>query len=660
MSRKIKIYIVLHGCGVNIEIGSLMGFKDEADVLFGTPSKNFTTLREALSEVIGEKRVKIYRMCPPTMVFMSNGGINETLREGFFKKDDWQLHLHPNQSISGAKTTPVDFANTVNLGQTHIKEEPFAPVLRTGMQSFEEDDEFLDELLEADFFTESDRKDFGVYIYEIDGDDNGVWTKLYEANGEELTNHGNAKRQRITDLIKKIMLQKPNFDEYEFLLPNCSPSVTHGVRKEYLVDDGNGGKVRRAQDSRQNKDYWRSVFNTTVKSCKIYESGKQKFRLESRNGVSADGTNILDVLDVKGDLITTNHLYCQMDDEERQELYININAFLFHYPTWVGEEHPGIIEDMKYLVRVLTTSIHDMTSHNEHGISQETRKECVTFSEQTQSSSSDGSNKRQRITTALHSTSRDIPKNACEKMFKFTNPELQHYGEHGSKHTYVETLSKGIFKLLTPFYFKSRNAEYSSPTSSTTSTSSTSTSSTSSTTSTPTPSDLYFELIEEVDKKGFPTIQVDKVYETGSTVQFIDGVTALTGVVVQILNRGHPEKEAALIKVKGISTHFTIPATNITYISGDFRDSGIVPPPHTWVMKVAFDNTFASMDVPVEDTIDHRFGVPTGLGELGGGRRKNKWNKRTKKQKRNKKGKRKSRKGKRKTRKRRKRTRNKN
>ena len=559
-SKKLKVYIVLHGAGVNSVEGKeqsdvFMGYRDIVERTNDTRSSNFATIRN----VVGQKKAKLYRMCPHGMVFMSTDTLNIYLRKKFFYRENWQAYLHSAHKIGDVRYTPANFSNDKNdTGQAHREEEPFAPVLRTAMQLFEGDDEFLDEILETAYVGD-DLNEFGVYI--CDDFDGGVWSKMMRPDNTFFLNlNGQPKRVRISDLMKNIISKKNGYDEYEFLFVNCSPEGEHD-RKMPLKREGDT-RIRHPPDSNQNSDYWKNVFKTNIKSHKLYAAGKIKFENESEYEADKEfdrempATQRPQLLNDDDDeaLIATNYLFCQMDDEERQNLYINVTAFLTHYPEWV-ENDISVVDGMKYLIRVLTTSVHDVTAYGESGTAQETLK---VWEYPPVRPANPGKVKKSR-----GEGKSSQPTDDKSDMFEFREGTDEAF--KGSKHSYIETVSRRLYELITDKYREScSNKDKES-------------------------ADLYRELLDHVNTKGFPTLHPDKIAIVGSIVKYDENGNGETGVVVSMSgDRVTISKVSDDDEYTPIGNPFVKSPHDLEYFDGPYV-RGPDPPDHIWGTKFAFE-----------------------------------------------------------------------
>ena len=545
-NKKLKVYIVLHGAGVNSvegkeQPGEFMGYRDIGERTNNTRSSNFATI----GNVVNQKKVKLYRMCPPGMVFMSSDTLNIDLRNEFFYRENWQAYLHSAHKMGDVRYTPANFSNDKNdTGQAHREEEPFAPVLRTAMQLFEGDDEFLDEILET-AYEGDDFNEFGVYIC----DDGGVWTKMMTADDSFLLKMiGQPKRIRISDLMNHIIFHKKS-DEYEFLFVNCSPSGEHD-RKMPLEREGDT-RIRHPSDSYQGTEYWKNVFKTNIKSHQLYDVGKKNFETESK----VPATQLPQLLNDDDEaLIATNYLFCQMDDEERENLYINVTAFLTHYPAWVKEGGSSVVKDMQYLIRVLTTSVHDVTDRGERGTAQETLK---VWEHPSEYPDKPGKVKKSRGEGKSSQSTGDK-----SDMFEFREGTSEAF--KGSKHSYIETVSRRLYELIIDKYREScRNKDKES-------------------------ADLYRKLHDHVNTKGFPTLHPDKIAMVDSIVKYGNSetgvVVSISGDIVTISKVSDDDDD----EYTPIGNPLVKSLRDLEYFDGPYV-RGPDPPEHIWGTKFAFE-----------------------------------------------------------------------
>ena len=533
-----------------------MGYRDIGERTNNTRSSNFATIGNVVKQKkVKQKKVKLYRMCPPGMVFMSSDTLNIDLRNEFFYRENWQAYLHSAHKMGDVRYTPANFSNDKNdTGQAHREEEPFAPVLRTAMQLFEGDDEFLDEILET-AYEGDDFNEFGVYICDnfVDGD----WSKMMKPDNRFLLKMiGQPKRIRISDLMKNIIFGRSNYDEYEFLFVNCSPTGEHD-RKMPLEREGDT-RIRHSPDSYQGTEYWKNVFKTNIKSHQLYDVGKKNFETESKDEADKEFGRVAptqrpQLLNYDDEaLIATNYLFCQMDDEERENLYINVTAFLTHYPAWVKEGGSSVVEDMQYLIRVLTTSVHDVTAHGESGTAQETLKVW----EHPPARQANPVKVKKSRGEGKSSQSTD------DKSDMFEFPDGTDEAFKGSKHSYIETVSRRLYELITDKYREScRKKDKES-------------------------ADLYRELLDHVNTKGFPTLHPDKIAIVGSIVKYGNGET---GVVVSMSGDSVTiSKVSDDDEYKHIGIPFVMRPQDLEYFDGPYV-RGPKPPKHIWGTKFAFE-----------------------------------------------------------------------
>ena len=378
-----------------------------------TLTPNFMMLSHLQNQVFTRddgNTIVIDEMSAPAGVFLSTGESNQELMNNCLKNPIWKKIVAAAAEKQRTITTDQGFAAT---GESD--DDPSfkgAGLLGTQIHEYSASrtNWFFDHLVQTDFGDPNVKNggvgdalnDFGVFsmpliplnpMEQLSKGQQPQWTKIMQANDNFLLTSGSARQIRISDLMLYLIQKHSEHNpkstnvQYQFSFVICNPPLTHPVKHvhglpisgERLASKGGEWKVT-PNDSflQEHQKYWLMVFYTDFLRFFLYNSGKTQFLQENANLVDLHVGDFATLSKAPCSLHTTGR-YAVMDDEERQEFIINIGNYLQFYPIWLKhqEQFPGdalyhtdIKGIMKYILKVSTASIFEMTNDGDWGISQ--------------------------------------------------------------------------------------------------------------------------------------------------------------------------------------------------------------------------------------------------------------------------------------------------
>lgn len=377
-----------------------------------TLTPNFMMLSHLQDQVFTRNdgnTIVIDEMSAPGGVFLSTRESNQELMDNCLRNPIWKKIVAAAAEKQRPIATPQGFVET---GESE-SDPSFkgAGLLGTQIHEYSASitDWFFDHLVQTDYGNPNEGKggvqeslnDFGVFslplipLDPIEQLSKGQqqWTKIMQANDNFLLTNGSARQIRISDLMLYLIQkhsghnQKSTNVQYQFSFVICNPPLTHPVKHvhgaqisgERLEKDGDKWEATANDSFRpEHQKYWLMVFYTDFLRFFLYNLGKIQFLQENANLGDLPVREFATLSNAPCSLHTTGR-YAVMDDEERQEFIINIGNYLQFYPIWLKYQarFPGdplyntdIKGIMKYILKVSTASIFEMTNDGDWGISQ--------------------------------------------------------------------------------------------------------------------------------------------------------------------------------------------------------------------------------------------------------------------------------------------------